>query len=78
MQFANLTIVSYNAVSSLVRFENNIFSFALKNALAYHNGGIEVVNSKIVGLVPGANPKTSIYSDSVVKIYNATNSLARF
>jgi hypothetical protein len=27
---------------------------------------------------PGANPTTAIYNASVVKIYNATNSLARF
>jgi hypothetical protein len=28
--------------------------------------------------LPGANPTTSSYNDSVVKIYYATNSLARF
>jgi hypothetical protein len=27
---------------------------------------------------PGPDPTTSIYNASVVKIYNATNSLARF
>jgi hypothetical protein len=27
---------------------------------------------------PGANPKISSYNASVVKIYNATNSIARF
>jgi hypothetical protein len=34
---ANTTIVSYNASSILVRFENLRFSNALKNALAYYN-----------------------------------------
>jgi hypothetical protein len=44
---ANSTIASYNATSSLVRFENkNVFLY-YENALAYYNAG--------VGSAPGKN-----------------------
>jgi hypothetical protein len=40
-----------------------------------YNAGVVAVNSIVLGLAPGSNPASAIYNTSVVKSYNATNSL---
>jgi hypothetical protein len=48
-----------------------MFSSTLKNALAHYSAGAVVVNSKVIGFAPGANPAIVSYSARVVEIYNA-------
>jgi hypothetical protein len=70
-----------NTTSILVRFENkNVFYCHEKRSslIQHHNAGVVVLNSEVMVLVPGANPTIASYNATVVKIYSAVNSIARF
>jgi hypothetical protein len=61
-EFQTFVVKICDATSAMyvVHFENkSFFSIAVKNALSYYNTAVEAVNSKVVGLGPGANPTTT-------------------
>jgi hypothetical protein len=62
-------------MGSLARWENNFLNYTLKNAVAYFSAGVAAVNSKVVGVAPGA--KRDVRNEPMASGFNLTSANQR-